>query len=180
LLIKYISVFKVIILGYISSIVTDNQVKGTNKNVYENDAIADLDYNKNYVSKELMKRLGLGFEEKENGKKIINKKLLVQMNVDVFLVEFYVNPSDDEWVPSVIFGRPFLVLAKGTVDFAKGIPTRSIISYNIGQITLWAEICLENEQRMPFVIDDPKVKTGRKVSGEYKLSDVMSPGYFRA
>ena len=65
--------------------------------------------------------MGLGFEERENGNKIINKKLLVQMNVDVFLVEFYVNPSDDEWVPSVIFGRPFLVLAKGTVDFAKGI-----------------------------------------------------------
>ena len=45
------------------------------------------------------------------------------MNVDVFLVEFYVNPSDDEWVPSVIFGRQFLVLVKGTVDFAKGILT---------------------------------------------------------
>ena len=93
------------------------------ENIYTNDVVADLDYSRNYVSKELMKRLGLGFEERENGSKIINKKLLVQMNVDVFLVEFYVNPSDDEWVPSVIFGRPFLVLAKGTVDFAKGILT---------------------------------------------------------
>ena len=143
--------------------------------VFASDGILDLDIKRNMISQELGDQLGLSYEVLESGEKKVNKKLLMNLvgetNDDSiektkgYELEFYV---EEKVKTGVVLGRPFLE------------HTRSIISYNIGEMTLLAEICVGNEQQKPFVIDAPKVKTGRKVSGEYKLSDVMSPGYFRA
>ena len=54
---------------------------------------------------------------------MVTKKLLVQMNMDIFLVEFDVNPNESENEASVILGRNFLRHAKGVVDFTNGLLT---------------------------------------------------------
>ena len=66
------------------------------ENNYAHDAVADLDYSRSLISKELMKKLRVSIEEKEDGRKEVTKRLLVQMNRDIFFVEFDVNPSDNE------------------------------------------------------------------------------------
>jgi hypothetical protein len=93
------------------------------ENNYAHDAVADLDYSRNLLSKELMKRLKVSIKKKEDGRKEVTKRLLVQMNRDVFFVEFDVNPSDNEWEHSVILGRAFLEQTKGIIDFSKGLLT---------------------------------------------------------
>ena len=54
---------------------------------------------------------------------IVTKKLLVSLKGELFLVEFYVNPNENEWEPNVILWIPFLKLARSIVDFANGLLT---------------------------------------------------------
>ena len=69
----------------------------------------------------------LKFTVLENGDKKFDKKLLVNMVLEIFVVEFYVDPKKDDVEPSVILGRLFLRLAKAVVNLQLGI------------ITLWLE-----------------------------------------
>ncbi|GJW34650.1 reverse transcriptase domain-containing protein [Tanacetum coccineum] len=87
------------------------------------DGITDLEYNKNYVCNELCIKLGLTYTLKENGAKSINKKLLISLKGETFLLDFVLNPEKDDCEPSVILGRPFLRLAKAIIDFQSGILT---------------------------------------------------------
>ena len=48
-------------------------------------------------------------------------------------LEFYVNPVEDDVEPDVILGRTFME------------HTRSMINYQYGEITLWAEVNEEGE-----------------------------------
>ena len=91
--------------------------------LYACDAVADLDYNKNLLHKEFFKRLGVECEKRDDSSVIVTKKLLVSLKGELFLVEFYVNPNENEWEPNVILGIPFLKLARSIVDFANGLLT---------------------------------------------------------
>ena len=46
---------------------------------YAHDDVADLDYSRNLILKDLMKKLGVSIKEKGYGRKEITKRLLVQI-----------------------------------------------------------------------------------------------------
>ena len=61
---------------------------------YAFDVVVELNYSKNLLSNEFFKRLGVKCEKKEDGSKVVTKKLLVHLNGELFMVEFYVNPNE--------------------------------------------------------------------------------------
>nr|GEX30392.1 hypothetical protein [Tanacetum cinerariifolium] len=71
---------------------------------------------KNMISNEFVVKLLLDYEEK-NGEKIVKKELLVSLNGELYFVKFIINPEQDDVEPGVVFGRSFLKLTKGIVDF---------------------------------------------------------------
>ncbi|GJV96648.1 hypothetical protein Tco_1548225, partial [Tanacetum coccineum] len=65
---------------------------------------------------------GLGaYDGKE--KKLVKKELIVALNEELYFVKFIINPEEDDVEPGVIFGRSFLILAKGVVDFRNRVIT---------------------------------------------------------
>lgn len=124
--------------------------------LYASDAVADLDYYKKFLHKEFFKRLGVQCEKREDGSMVVTKKLLVSLNNELFLVEFYVNPDENEWEPNVILGIPFLRLARSIVDFANGLltiwPDATIIDNDLQNLDeLFAGIC---EDDLPPLLDN--------------------------
>ncbi|GKA43108.1 hypothetical protein Tco_0735768 [Tanacetum coccineum] len=56
-------------------------------------------------------------------KKLVKKELIVALNEELYFVKFIINPEEDDVKPGVIFGRSFLILAKGVVDFRNRVIT---------------------------------------------------------
>ncbi|GJV69356.1 hypothetical protein Tco_1484865 [Tanacetum coccineum] len=56
-------------------------------------------------------------------KKLVKKELIVALNEELYFVKFIINPEEDDVEPGVIFGRSFLILAKGVVDFRNRVIT---------------------------------------------------------
>lgn len=78
------------------------------------------------------------------------------MNNELFLVEFYVNPDENEWEPNVILGIPFLRLARSIVDFSNVLltiwPDATIIHNDLQNLDeLFAGIC---EDDLPPLLDN--------------------------
>ncbi|GKE89674.1 hypothetical protein Tco_1567149, partial [Tanacetum coccineum] len=57
------------------------------------------------------------------GKKVIKKELIVALRGEIYFVKFIINPEHDDVEPCVIFGRSFMRLTKGIVDFGHGTIT---------------------------------------------------------
>ncbi|GKF42442.1 hypothetical protein Tco_0125784, partial [Tanacetum coccineum] len=57
------------------------------------------------------------------GKKLVRKELIVALKGELYFVKFIINPKEDDFMPGVILGRSFLILAKGIVDFRNGVIT---------------------------------------------------------
>ncbi|GJR25036.1 DNA-directed DNA polymerase [Tanacetum coccineum] len=62
----------------------------------------------------------------------MKKELLVALMGELYFVKFNINPEEDDVEPEVVFGRSFLRLTKGIVDFGNGIITiyPNIITFN--------------------------------------------------
>ncbi|GKD93772.1 hypothetical protein Tco_1373609 [Tanacetum coccineum] len=86
------------------------------------DGKVNLEYEKNLISNEFVVKLCLEYEEKD-GEKVVNRELLVVLRGDIYFVKFIINPKEDDVEPSVIFGRSFLRLNNGLVDFGNRILT---------------------------------------------------------
>ncbi|GKD63936.1 hypothetical protein Tco_1306044 [Tanacetum coccineum] len=56
-------------------------------------------------------------------KKKVKMELLVSLKGELYFVKLIINPEEDNVEPSVIFGRSFLRITKGIVDFGNGILT---------------------------------------------------------
>ena len=91
------------------------------------DGVTDLDCDKNYVSQEVVIEKKWKYTKLANGDKKLDKKLLVNLEGEIYVVEFYVNPEEDDVEPTVILGRDFLRQAK------------AIVNLQLGLITLWPE-----------------------------------------
>ncbi|GKB42979.1 hypothetical protein Tco_0887921 [Tanacetum coccineum] len=96
------------------------------------DGVTDLEYEKSLISNEFVVKLGLQYEVKKNGEKVVNRKLLVALKGELYFVKFVINLEEDDMEPCVIFGRLFLKLAKAVVDFRSGILTiwLDLITFN--------------------------------------------------
>ncbi|GKB34017.1 hypothetical protein Tco_0878959 [Tanacetum coccineum] len=55
--------------------------------------------------------------------KNMKKELLVALNGELYFVKFVINSEQDDVEPGVVFGRSFLRLTKGIVDFGNGVIT---------------------------------------------------------
>ncbi|GKC61610.1 hypothetical protein Tco_1089208, partial [Tanacetum coccineum] len=86
------------------------------------DGEINLENEKNTISNEFTVKLLLDYEEKD-GEKIVKKELLVALNGELYFVNFIINPRQDDVEPGVVFGRSFLRLTKGIVDFRNGVIT---------------------------------------------------------
>nr|GEV21428.1 hypothetical protein [Tanacetum cinerariifolium] len=56
-------------------------------------------------------------------KKIVKKELIVSLKGELYFVKFIINHEEDDFEPGVIFGRSFLRLSHGVVDFSNGVIT---------------------------------------------------------
>ncbi|GKG42097.1 hypothetical protein Tco_0473848, partial [Tanacetum coccineum] len=74
------------------------------------------------ISNEFAMKLRLEHEVKR-GYKVVKKELIVALRGEIYFVKFIINPEDDDVEPGVDFGRSFMRLTKGIVDFGNGTIT---------------------------------------------------------
>ncbi|GJU21957.1 hypothetical protein Tco_1155299 [Tanacetum coccineum] len=53
----------------------------------------------------------------------MKKELIVALKGELYIVKFIINPKEDDVEPEVIFGRSFMRLVNGIVDFGSGVIT---------------------------------------------------------
>ncbi|GJU78331.1 hypothetical protein Tco_1275401 [Tanacetum coccineum] len=54
---------------------------------------------------------------------VVKKELIVALKGELYFVKFIINPKEDDVEPGVIFGRSFMRLVNGIVDFGSGVIT---------------------------------------------------------
>ncbi|GJW23000.1 hypothetical protein Tco_0033622 [Tanacetum coccineum] len=84
------------------------------------DAELDLAYSNNYITKEMLGKLGfVRVDYYEYGRRMV-KKVRVEIHDFCFLVDFVVIDYANEGEPSIMFGRDFLVTTKCKLGFGLG------------------------------------------------------------
>ncbi|GJW39929.1 hypothetical protein Tco_0065774 [Tanacetum coccineum] len=86
------------------------------------DGEINLALDENLISNEYAVKLCLDYEVKE-GNKVVIKELIVDLKGELYFVKFIINPKEDDVEPGVLFGRSFMRLANGIVDFGSGVIT---------------------------------------------------------
>ncbi|GJT61131.1 ribonuclease H-like domain-containing protein [Tanacetum coccineum] len=86
------------------------------------DGEINLALDENLISNEYAVKLCLDYEVKK-GNKVVKKELIVPLKGELYFVKFIINPKEDDLVPEVIFGRSFMRLVNGIVDFGSGVIT---------------------------------------------------------
>ncbi|GJW32937.1 hypothetical protein Tco_0052969 [Tanacetum coccineum] len=86
------------------------------------DGEINLALDENLISNEYAVKLCLDYEVKK-GNKIVKKELIVALKGELYFVKFIINPKEDDVELGVIFGRSFMRLVNGIVDFGSGVIT---------------------------------------------------------
>ncbi|GJY96441.1 DNA-directed DNA polymerase [Tanacetum coccineum] len=83
------------------------------------------------VSEKFAIKLCLDYKVK-NGEKVVKRELLFALRGELYFVKFIINLEQDGVEPGVVFGRSFLKITKGIVDFGNGILTiyLDLITFN--------------------------------------------------
>ncbi|GKD43642.1 hypothetical protein Tco_1268287 [Tanacetum coccineum] len=61
--------------------------------------------------------------EVRNGKRLVKKELMVSLRGELYLVQFIINPEEDEFEPNLILVRSFLLSANAVANFGEGTIT---------------------------------------------------------
>ncbi|GJZ44476.1 hypothetical protein Tco_0591731 [Tanacetum coccineum] len=80
------------------------------------DGEINLGNEENMISNEFAVKLCLDYEERLE-KKVIKKELIVALRGEIYFVKFIINPEQDDVETCVIFGRSFMHLTQGIVNF---------------------------------------------------------------
>nr|GEW93451.1 copia protein [Tanacetum cinerariifolium] len=83
------------------------------------DREVNLAFDENLISNELVVKLCLDYKVKKR-KTLVKKELIVALKGELYIMKFVINPEEDDFVPGVILGRSFLIIANGIVDFDNG------------------------------------------------------------
>ncbi|GJS12085.1 hypothetical protein Tco_0368881 [Tanacetum coccineum] len=86
------------------------------------DGEINLAFDENLISNEYAVKLCLDYEVKK-GNKVVKKELIVALKGELYFVKFIINPKEDDVELGVIFGRSFMRLVNGIVDFGSGVIT---------------------------------------------------------
>ncbi|GKE18057.1 hypothetical protein Tco_1425634 [Tanacetum coccineum] len=81
-----------------------NQRVKTFEGLHAFNGITDLEYEKILILNEFVVKFSLTYEVKENGEKVVDKKLLVSLKGELYFVDFIVKTEEDDVEPYVIFG----------------------------------------------------------------------------
>ncbi|GKA73748.1 hypothetical protein Tco_0780050 [Tanacetum coccineum] len=84
------------------------------------DAELDLAYSDNYITEDMLGKLGFVRLDYGEYRRRMVKKVLVKIHDFNFLVDFVVINYANDGEPSVMFGRDFLLTTKCKVDFGLG------------------------------------------------------------
>ncbi|GKF66746.1 retrovirus-related pol polyprotein from transposon TNT 1-94 [Tanacetum coccineum] len=84
------------------------------------DTKLDMADSYNYMTKEMLDKLGFVRIDNEDYERKMVKEVRVEIHGFIFLVDFVVIGYANEGEPLVIFGRDFLVTTKSKVDFGMG------------------------------------------------------------
>nr|GEU63962.1 hypothetical protein [Tanacetum cinerariifolium] len=86
------------------------------------DGEINLALDENLILNEYAVKLCFDYEVKK-GKKVVKKELIVALMGELYFVKFIFNPKEDDVELGVIFGRSFMRLVNGIVDFGSGVIT---------------------------------------------------------
>ncbi|GKB43906.1 hypothetical protein Tco_0888848, partial [Tanacetum coccineum] len=86
------------------------------------DGEINLALDENLISNEYAVKLCLDYEVKKRNK-VVKKELIIALKGELYFVKFIINPKEDDMEPGVIFGRSFMRLVNGIVDFGSGVIT---------------------------------------------------------
>ncbi|GJX56214.1 hypothetical protein Tco_0286111 [Tanacetum coccineum] len=113
----------------------------------------------------------------------MKKELLVALNGELYFVKFIINQEEDDVEIGVVFGRSFLRLTKGIVDFGNGIITiySDLVSFNDDSDDDWeaiidgvdfSDLPQHDEIDVPtFVCNMGKIlRNKKKPYGNYQMS----------
>ncbi|GJU64173.1 hypothetical protein Tco_1246008 [Tanacetum coccineum] len=90
--------------------------------LYAPDGEINLAKDDNLISNNYAVKLCLEYEVR-NGKKLVKKELMVSLRGELYLVQFIINPEEDEFEPSLILVRSFLLSANAVANFGEGTIT---------------------------------------------------------
>ncbi|GKC74819.1 copia protein [Tanacetum coccineum] len=122
------------------------------------DAELDMGDSCNYMTKEMLEKLGfIRIEYSDYGRRMV-REAQVEIHGFTFLVDFYVIEYANKGDPSIVFGRDFLVMTKSKVDFG------------IGEIRI--DLTMLEEEKDIGIFLDNWMKLWKKL-GAQKLDDVL-------
>ncbi|GJY15065.1 hypothetical protein Tco_0385487 [Tanacetum coccineum] len=84
------------------------------------DGEINLALDENLISNKYAVKLCLDYEVKK-GNKVVKKELIVALKEELYFVKFTINPKEHDVEPEVIFGRSFMRLVNGIVDFGSEV-----------------------------------------------------------
>ncbi|GJU30967.1 hypothetical protein Tco_1174556 [Tanacetum coccineum] len=90
--------------------------------LYASDGEINLEKNDNLISNDYAVKLCLEYEVRK-GKKLVKKELKVLLRREIYIIQFIINPEEDEFEPGLIFRRSFLHSANAVVNFREGTIT---------------------------------------------------------
>ncbi|GJR31654.1 hypothetical protein Tco_1107886 [Tanacetum coccineum] len=117
------------------------------------DGEINLALDENLISNEYVVKLCLNYEVNK-GNKVVKKELIVALKRELYFVKFIINPKEDDVEPRVIFGRSFMRLVNGIVDFGSG---DQLLDFNFDDIPQ-----LDGEELLPFVCKMGKSSRNKK------------------
>ncbi|GKA37751.1 retrovirus-related pol polyprotein from transposon TNT 1-94 [Tanacetum coccineum] len=86
------------------------------------DGEINLALDENLISNEYAVKLCLDYEVKK-GNKVVKIEPIVALKGELYFLKFIINLKEDDVEPEVIFGRSFMRLVNGIVDFGSGVIT---------------------------------------------------------
>ncbi|GJX48865.1 ribonuclease H-like domain-containing protein [Tanacetum coccineum] len=86
--------------------------------LYAPDGEINLAKDDNLISNNYAVKLHLEYDVR-NEKKLVKKELMVSLRGEIYIVQFIINPEEDEFEPSLIIGRSFLRFANAVTNSGK-------------------------------------------------------------
>ncbi|GJR37910.1 hypothetical protein Tco_1213594 [Tanacetum coccineum] len=154
------------------------------------DGEINLGLDENLISNEYIVKLCLDYEVKK-GNKVVKKELIVALKGELYFVKFIINPKEDDAEPGVIFGRSFMRLVNGIVDFGSGVITvypvedQFVDDYEKTEKSMddWDQLLdfifddipqLDGEELPPFVYIETSSSTGRHLTQEEAAKEALA------
>nr|GEV52471.1 ribonuclease H-like domain-containing protein [Tanacetum cinerariifolium] len=138
------------------------------------DGEINLAFDENMITNEYAVKLCLDYEVKK-GNKVVKKELIVTLKGELYFVKFIINPKEDDVDPRVIFGRLFMRLVNGIVDFGSELDKEELLPFvcKMGKSRRNKKRAMENLNL--FYLDiGTSLSTGRHLTQEEAANEALA------